>query len=237
MASGVFVCTESSARANSSGYTPCVNSEPDLLSPLRRYWGYDAFRPLQERIVRSLLGRPRRLRRDANRRRQIAVLSIARRDAAGANRHRGFAADRADAGSGGATRANGNPGGAAEQFADAAAQQSQVMRKARAGANTACCIFRRSAWRAPTRSNGCGGMPISFFAIDEAHCISEWGHEFRPDYRQLSRLRVHFPDLPDRRVHRQRHAARAARHHSPAQACAIRTNTSPAFTGPICATS
>src|SRR5882672_8857090 len=41
-------------------YTPCVNApcvkpEPDLLAPLRRYWGYDAFRPLQERIVRSLL--------------------------------------------------------------------------------------------------------------------------------------------------------------------------------------
>ena len=40
------------------------------------------------------------------------------------------------------------------------------------------------------------GIPVSFFAIDEAHCISEWGHEFRPEYRQLSRLRVHFPDRP-----------------------------------------
>src|ERR1035437_1244390 len=37
-------------------YTLPLNSEPDLLTPLRRYWGYDAFRPLQERIVRSLLG-------------------------------------------------------------------------------------------------------------------------------------------------------------------------------------
>jgi ATP-dependent DNA helicase RecQ len=39
-------------------------------------------------------------------------------------------------------------------------------------------------------------IPVAFFAIDEAHCISEWGHEFRPEYRQLSSLRVNFPDLP-----------------------------------------
>ena len=39
-------------------------------------------------------------------------------------------------------------------------------------------------------------VPIAFFAIDEAHCISEWGHEFRPEYRQLSRLRANFPDHP-----------------------------------------
>ena len=39
-------------------------------------------------------------------------------------------------------------------------------------------------------------VPISLFAIDEAHCISEWGHEFRPDYRLLSRLRRHFPECP-----------------------------------------
>ena len=39
-------------------------------------------------------------------------------------------------------------------------------------------------------------VPVSFFAIDEAHCISEWGHEFRPEYRQLSALRQHFPECP-----------------------------------------
>ncbi|MGA7850047.1 MAG: RecQ family ATP-dependent DNA helicase, partial [Terriglobales bacterium] len=39
-------------------------------------------------------------------------------------------------------------------------------------------------------------VPVGFFAVDEAHCISEWGHEFRPDYRLLSRLRTQFPNLP-----------------------------------------
>lgn len=36
---------------------------------------------------------------------------------------------------------------------------------------------------------------VSFFAIDEAHCISEWGHDFRPEYRSLKMLRKHFPGV------------------------------------------
>jgi len=39
-------------------------------------------------------------------------------------------------------------------------------------------------------------LPVSLFAIDEAHCISEWGHDFRPDYRNLSKLRGNFPTIP-----------------------------------------
>ena len=39
-------------------------------------------------------------------------------------------------------------------------------------------------------------LPISLFAIDEAHCISEWGHDFRPDYRNLKKLRATFPNIP-----------------------------------------
>ncbi|MHB1183427.1 MAG: DNA helicase RecQ [Desulfobulbia bacterium] len=39
-------------------------------------------------------------------------------------------------------------------------------------------------------------IPIALFAIDEAHCISQWGHDFRPEYCKLGQLRTLFPDIP-----------------------------------------
>jgi len=74
-------------------------------------------------------------------------------------------------------------------------EQSRVQQKARQGAYRLLYLSPERLHRADTTA-WLQQVPISFFAIDEAHCISEWGHEFRPEYRQLSRLRGNFPDRP-----------------------------------------
>jgi ATP-dependent DNA helicase RecQ len=62
----------------------------------------------------------------------------------------------------------------------------------------------RLLYVSPERIVGDGSQPlrrmlqqsgVRFIAIDEAHCISQWGHDFRPEYRQLGRLREDFPEV------------------------------------------
>ena len=174
-------------------YTSSVSPDADLLAPLRRYWGYDSFRPLQENIVRSLVGgrdtcvvmptgggKSLCYQLPAVVMGQTAVvispLIALMQDQAAQLAQMGIPA-------------------AVVNSTLTAGEQSAVMIKARQGEYRLLYLSPERLAREDT-IDWLRGVPIAFFAIDEAHCISEWGHEFRPDYRLLSRLRAHFPDRP-----------------------------------------
>jgi ATP-dependent DNA helicase RecQ len=76
-----------------------------------------------------------------------------------------------------------------------AAQQTEIMCEAIKGRYRLLYLSPERLARADT-VEWLRNVPVSFFVIDEAHCISEWGHEFRPEYRQMSSLRANFPKQP-----------------------------------------
>jgi ATP-dependent DNA helicase RecQ len=166
---------------------------PDLLSHLHQYWGYSSFRPLQERIVGSLIaghdvcvvmptggGKSLCYQLPAlvsgKTTVVISPLIALMQDQVTQLREMGIPA---------ALLNSSLPSG----------EQSSVMVKARAGEYRLLYLSPERLAR-PDTIGWLQGVPVAFFAIDEAHCISEWGHEFRPEYRQLNSLRSHFPDLP-----------------------------------------
>jgi ATP-dependent DNA helicase RecQ len=169
-------------------------SSIELGDTLRRYWGYDAFRPGQEAVVRGIAaGRdacvvmptgggkslcyqlPAAL--DAGRTALVISPLIAlMQDQVAQLEQMGIPA-------------------AFVNSSLAGADRSQVLKRASEGTYR-LLYFSPERVALGDTPEWLKRIPVSFFAIDEAHCISEWGHEFRPEYRQLSRLRELFPDRP-----------------------------------------
>src|SRR5579863_551641 len=170
-----------------------MTPEADLLTPLRHYWGYSSFRPLQERIVRSLLaGRDTCVVMPTGGGKSLCYqlpAVVSGRTAVVISPLIALMQDQA------AQLAQMGIPAAVLNSTLNDQQQSNVVRQARDGAYRLLYLSPERLARNDT-IGWLQKVPIAFFAIDEAHCISEWGHEFRPEYRQLSRLRGHFPDRP-----------------------------------------
>jgi ATP-dependent DNA helicase RecQ len=167
--------------------------ETDLLTPLRHYWGYSSFRPLQERIVRSLLaGNDTCVVMPTGGGKSLCYqlpAVVAGRTAVVISPLIALMQDQA------AQLAQMGIPAAVLNSSLSDDQQSQTMRKAGEGAYRLLYVSPERVARKGTLE-WLQHVPIGFFAIDEAHCISEWGHEFRPEYRQLNCLRTKFPDHP-----------------------------------------
>ena len=163
-----------------------------LLDVLQRYWGYDGFRPLQEEAMRSVLDG-----RDS-----IVVLPTGGGKSlcyqAPAMCRDGLAVvvsplislmkDQVDA-----LRTNGIPA-AFVNSTQTGAERSRVADDIRGGRIKLLYVSPEKLVQ-DRMIEFLKGLNVSAFAIDEAHCVSEWGHDFRPEYRQLNLLRENFPDV------------------------------------------
>jgi ATP-dependent DNA helicase RecQ len=171
-----------------------VTIADNLLAALRRYWGYEAFRPMQERIVSSLLaGRDACVVMPTGGGKSLCYqLPAAMSDGRTVLVVSPLIALMQDQVA--QLIQMGIPAGLLNSSVSRP-EQSRVMQKAAAG-EYRLLYLSPERLVLPDTVAWLQRVPLLFFVIDEAHCISEWGHDFRPDYRQLSSLRSKFPDRP-----------------------------------------
>ena len=167
-------------------------SQTELRGALRRFWGYDTFRPMQEKVVRSLIAghdtcavMPTGFGKSLCYQLPAALLS--NETVVVVSPLIALMLDQV------AQLTQMGIPSALLNSSLSRPRQAEVINEATEGKYRLLYLSPERLAAADT-SQWLRRVPISFFAIDEAHCISEWGHEFRPEYRQLSRLRAEFPE-------------------------------------------
>jgi ATP-dependent DNA helicase RecQ len=172
---------------------PSAVSEPLLLTALNRTFGYSSFRPHQREIVEAILAG-----RDV-----LAVMptgggkslcyQLPARMAAGTavviSPLISLMKDQVDS-----AREN-NMAAAFLNSSLSGGQAAQVYRRLEAG-DLDLLYISPERFAMDSFLDSLKAAKVSFFAVDEAHCLSEWGHDFRPDYLALGEIRRHFPRAP-----------------------------------------
>ncbi len=167
-------------------------SQLDPVDVLQQHWGYPAFRPLQEDIIRGVLnGRDTLALLPTGGGKSlcyqvpalcmpgvclvISPLIALMKDQVGALRQRGIKAAAIFSG----------------------LNQREIDGRLDAAADGQLRMLYISPERLATEKflGRLDRMPVSLIAVDEAHCISEWGHDFRPSYLRIAELRQHLPDV------------------------------------------
>jgi len=170
-----------------------MTASPDLARELKRHFGFSSFRPNQEAILREVLaGRdvfaalptgggkslcyqlPALLREGLT----VVVSPLI-----------SLMKDQVDA-----ARENGIP--AVFLNSTLSAEESRERWRDLAGGRVKLLYVSPERLSIADFRRALGQFGLSMVAVDEAHCISEWGHEFRPDYRSLGLLRAEFPAVP-----------------------------------------
>ncbi len=162
----------------------------DLRAILRKYWGYDDFRPLQAEAMRAVVDG-----RDS-----VVVLPTGGGKSlcfqAPAMQMPGLAVvvsplislmkDQVD------TLVDCGVPAACVNSTLSPAERQRVATEVRSG-RLKLLYLSPERLMTPQTQQFLQGIDLSFFAIDEAHCISDWGHDFRPEYRMLRQLKETFP--------------------------------------------
>lgn len=165
------------------------------LEILRRFWGYDAFRPLQEEAIQAVLENRESLvvlPTGAGKSLCFQVPALCRPGmAVVVSPLISLMKDQVDG-----LLANGI-GAAYVNSSQSLVEQREIAVQIRNGRIK--LLYLAPERLLTERMLGfLKTVQVSFIAIDEAHCISDWGHDFRPEYRGLSGLREHFPSI---RIH------------------------------------